>query len=233
MTMGRVGGSWESFAYDIRDTKKPRFFATADHPRGALHRFTPRQINWDDPWTMLHDDSGTLDYLLLNPSKRTFSWTKDLEAAKNNAQSFYQHTEGIDVYKNELFVVSKTQKELFILDLDKMTYQKHSTRFGAFDGQPDQMKRLLDDSGRGELLFFCEEGGGENGVHARDSNGWLYTILESRELNDETTGLGFSSDGKHMYVSYQHNGIIYDISRDDGQPFHANTLNVKYHELVR
>jgi len=32
-----------------------------------------------------------------------------------------------------------------------------------------------------------------------------------------------------MYVSYQDNGILLDVSRIDGLPFHAKSLNVKYH----
>ena len=231
MTMGNNGKAFESFAHDIRDKNNPRFFATVDAPRGALHRFTPSDVDWNDPWNMLHG-SGTMEYLLLNPSKMTFSWTTDRGSADNNSGLYYRHSEGIDVYKNELFFVCKEQKELFILDLDNMTYEKHSTRKGIFDGQPDQMKRLLTDDGKGDLLYFCEEGGSENGVHARDSHGWFFTILESAELNDETTGLDFSPDGKHMYVSYQHNGIIFDVYREDGLSFHAKTLNVKYHEVV-
>lgn len=225
-------GVFESFAHDIRNSDKPRFFVSEDKDRGPLRRFTPSTVDWDDPWNMLHSN-GTLEYLILQPHNNTnntegsFLWTTDKAMAKDNAQSYYRSTEGIDVYNNQLFVVSKTQDELFILDLDAMTYESHPTVYGLFDGHPDQMKRLLQDG----LLYFCEEGGKENGVHARDDNGWFFTILESVELTDETTGLAFSPDAKHMYVSYQHNGIIFDISREDGLPFHWRTINVKYHEL--
>jgi hypothetical protein len=237
MTIGREGGNWESFAYDIRDTYKPRFFATEDKGTGALRRFTPDVVDWEDPWNMLHAN-GTLDYLLLQPSNTTtredgtFIWSNDLRAAKNNANVYYRHSEGIDVKDNHLFVVSKEQKELFILDLDAMTYEAHSTVFGLFDGQPDQMKRLIQDSedDSTSLLYFCEEGGRMNGVHARDANGWYFTILESDNWGGETSGLAFSPDGKHMYFSYQHQGIVFDVWREDGRPFHGKTLSVKYHE---
>jgi hypothetical protein len=226
-------GFFESFAYDIRDTTHPRFFVTEDEDRGPLRRFSPSSVDWNDPWSMLHTD-GTLEYLILEPYNSTshligsFRWTTDKEQAKNNSELYYRNTEGIDVYNNQLFVISKIQKELFILDLDGMTYQAHSTLYGLFDGQPDQMKRLLQDG----MLYFCEEGGKENGIHARDENGWFFTILESEELDDETTGLDFSPDATHMYLSYQHNGIIFDVWREDGLPFHGKTLNVKYHELT-
>jgi hypothetical protein len=226
MTIGKEGGHWEAFAYDIRNPAKPRFFATEDSNTGALRRFTPNETEWEDPWNILQAD-GIVDYLLLQPATGTFIWTDDKSAAKENAKDFYRNTEGLDVHLNQLFMTSKEQKELFILDLDDMTYQSHSTVYGAFEGQPDQVKRLAQDG----LLYFCEEGGRENGVHARDENGWFYTILESNELNDETSGLAFSPDGKHMYVSYQHNGIIFDVWREDGLPFYGRTLDIKYHEL--
>uniref|UniRef100_A0A7S4NFI5 SMP-30/Gluconolactonase/LRE-like region domain-containing protein n=1 Tax=Odontella aurita TaxID=265563 RepID=A0A7S4NFI5_9STRA len=78
-------------------------------------------------------------------------------------------------------------------------------------------------------MYFTEEGGRDAGVHARDKRGRYYTILESPVYQDETTGLAFSPDGKHMYVAYQKNGILFDLWREDGLPFHGLTLNVKYH----
>jgi sugar lactone lactonase YvrE len=135
----------------------------------------------------------------------------------------------MDVYRNQLFFTTKERKELFILDLDRETFEKQSTRSGIFDGQPDQVKRIVDDG----LLYFCEEGGVENGVHARDENGWFFTILESDTFNDETTGLAFSPNGKRMYVSFQQKGKIFDIWREDGLPFNGQTLNVKFHEFKR
>eukprot|EP00980_Cylindrotheca_fusiformis_P014210 scaffold3741_cov127-Cylindrotheca_fusiformis.AAC.2 len=234
-TMGKEGGKWEAFAYDIRNQSAPHFYATEDEKRGPLRRFTPDAPDWDDPWTMLHTN-GTLDYLVLQPGNGTFIWTDDLDEAKQNSRKYYRNSEGIDVYNNELFFVSKAEKELFILDLDTMTYEAHSTVFGLFDGQPDQMKRLIqdpsDDNNGKSLLYFCEDGGENNGVHARDANGWYFTILEAglEDLSSETSGLAFSPDGKHMYVAYQHQGTVFDIWREDGRPFYGKTLSVKYHE---
>ena len=235
-TMGKEGGSWESFACDMRDENNPRFFVTEDAPRGALLRYTPSTIDLKDQWKMLHDESGVSEYLVLTPNISnenfgTFAWTEILETAKVSAALYYPHTEGIDVYRNELFFTIKERKELFILNLDAMTYEKHSTKHGVFDGTPDQIKRLLNNQGNEELLYFCEEGGAECGVHARDSQGRFFTILESIDLQDETTGLDFSPDGKFMYVSFQHTGIIYEVWRQDKRPFHAKRLDVKYHHI--
>lgn len=71
------------------------------------------------------------------------------------------------------------------------------------------------------------------GVHGRDRDGNFFTILESPVYKDETSGLAFSPDAKHMYIAYQENGVLLDVTRLDGLPFHAKSLNVKYHAKKR
>eukprot|EP00980_Cylindrotheca_fusiformis_P030550 scaffold25013_cov122-Cylindrotheca_fusiformis.AAC.2 len=236
--MGKDMGHFESFAYDIRDPSQPHYFVTEDQKNGPLRRFTPTNPDWDDPWTMLHGP-GTLEFLLLNPTSNssvsgdvgrgTYSWTTDKEAARDNALMYYRNTEGMDAWKGELFFVSKVQKELFVLDLDSNKYESFSTKFGMFDGQPDQMKRLV---GGDDLVYYCEEGGRDNGIHARDSNGWFFTIAESPVWIGETSGIAFSPDGKHLYFSFQVQGIVYDVWRKDGLPFYGKTLDINYHADV-
>jgi sugar lactone lactonase YvrE len=154
---------------------------------------------------MLHG-SGEIEYLNLSPegsgNEGTFRWTGDKEKARNNAESNYGHSEGIDVKGGQLLFVCKTTKRLFILDLDSNRYKRRSTRQGLFDGAPDQIERVLE--GSTDLLYFTEEGGKDAGVHARKRDGSFYTILESPVYNDETSGLSFSPDGKFMYIAYQH-----------------------------
>jgi len=80
------------------------------------------------------------------------------------------------------------------------------------------------------ILYFCEEGRSKNGIHGRDPNGSYFTILEG-DYDSETTGLAFSPDNRHMYVSFQHNpGLIFDVTRDDGLAFDGKILDIKYHE---
>jgi hypothetical protein len=230
MTLGSSGGRWESFAYDVRNRERPHFFATEDHSKGTVRRFTPDNPNWDDPWNILHGE-GVVDFLMIFPNATnnggTFVWTNDKEAAKNNARSYYPQTEGIDVYGSQMYFVCKRIKQVFSLDLDEGTYWNRTTITGLFDGQPDQMQRILGD-GSG-LLYFTEEGGKDAGIHARDALGRFYTILESPVYTDETTGLAFSPDGRHMYLAYQSNGLLFDVWREDGFPFNATQLDVKYH----
>ena len=231
-TIGMEKGRWESFTYDIRDRDVPRFFASEDHNKGTVRRFTPDTASWETPWEMLHGE-GIVDYLIVYPNENrtggTFNWTNDREAARNNARSYYPQSEGIDVYGDEMYLVCKRIQQIFTFNLDTMTYFNQTTVSGLFDGNPDQMQRIVGNSD--DLLFFTEEGGKDAGIHARDGEGRFYTILESPEYSDETTGLAFSPNGEHMYVAYQNAGLLFDVWREDGLPFHARTLNVKYHKV--
>jgi len=75
--------------------------------------------------------------------------------------------------------------------------------------------------------------GDRAGIHAKDSTGQFYTIAQDEGgfHSGETTGLAFSPDNKHMYVAYQSQGIIYDITRADGRAFGGATLSIQYHGM--
>ena len=106
-----------------------------------------------------------------------------------------------------------------------MTYEASSTVSGAFNRQPDQVKALVDDpmelgtptekeirSKRRNgfkfltvllldpiyAVYFCEDGGNDCGVHARDSAGRFFSILDGPGYRTETTGLAFSPDRRFM-----------------------------------
>lgn len=199
-----------------------------------FQRFTPHNVTWDSPdeaWNMLHG-SGTVEYLMMEPNSGrtagTFWWGSNRANARNNAARFYPNSEGIDVHNSKLYFVCKKIKRLFELDLLGGTFTNHSTTAGLFDGGPDQLKRILNDGGD-DLLFFTEEGGKDAGIHGRDATGLFFTLLESPTYIDESTGLAFSPDARHLYVAWQKNGLLFDITRLDGLPFHAKSLNVKYH----
>lgn len=132
-----------------------------------------------------------------------------------------------------MYFISKQLRKLFILNLDDFTYTSQSTKSGLFGGQPDQVNRFFasSDNFDADLMYFTEDGGTYAGIHARNHQGKYFTILESHKYADETTGLSFSPNGKHMYVAYQDNGLLFDITRRDGLPFFARTLNVKFHHV--
>jgi hypothetical protein len=232
---------FESFAYDIRDMRLPRFFMTRDHDNvGDVRRWTPDSVDWDDPWNILLG-SGTLEFLVVEPDPNnadygTYYWTTDWSLASENHKNNFPNTEGIDVVGDSLYFVSKKSKSMFVLNLDDQTYHVMSTKTGLFQGQPDQLIRLFDQetipTNENSVLYMTEDGGKYAGVHGRNSKGDFLTILESHEYSDETTGLAFSPDAKHMYVAYQDNGLLFDVSRVDGYPFNGITHNLKYHSTT-
>ena len=203
LTMGLPGGRWESFAYDVRDKTRPHFFATEDLSKGCLRRFTPDAVDWNDPWTMLHG-TGTVDFLVITPNSTnnggTFFWSNDTEFARNNARSFYPDTEGIDTNANELFLICKNMRMLFVLNLDDGSYYNSTTLHGLFDGKPDQVVRLQ--AGQTDVTYFTEGGGKYSGVHARDALGRFYTLFESPIYSRGTSGLGKYGQVFHCFGSY-------------------------------
>jgi Bacterial protein of unknown function (DUF839) len=235
LTLGAEGGAFEAFAYDIRNLTQPRFFASEDRVSGCLRRWTPVNPMWGmDPWPMLHG-LGTTEYLILQPDfaaggdRGTFSWTTDEQTARNNARQYYPYTEGIEVQGNTLYFVIKSDYRLFSLNLDEMTYSFVSTRGGLFDGEPDQIKSVLQDDGT-TRIYFSEDWGDSAGIHSRDENGHFATILEGPQYTPETTGIDFSPSGHHLYFAFQESGVLFEVTRDDGLPFHAKTVNLKpYH----
>ena len=236
---GEEGGKFESAAFDDRNWHELKAFVTMDRSKGALRRFSPnsivleRAIREGDFFDVLHQD-GTIDYLELFPESKTFQWTESRELGELSAKNYFPNAEGIDVHDGVLYFVSKANKELFTLNLDTHEYSSSSTESGPFNGQPDQIVRLLSEDNPNEegLLYFLEDGGGSPaGVYARDSHSdQYYTIVQGgRENSDETTGLAFCDDGKRMMFAFQDEGKLYEIVREDGKPFYGGTVNIKYH----
>lgn len=231
-------GWYESFAYDDT-TEVPTFYITRDDTDGALTRFTPNAFGMQcynrekdlDKWCTL--TQGTIDYLVLEGegSNGTFRWSKSLDEGEASAKEHYRFSEGIDAYNGTVYFTSKEQKRLIILDLSAMTYSYESTISGAFDTSPDQVGRIL--GGDHGILYFCEDGGRDAGVHGRSVDGEYFTVLYGNQnvfaKPDETIGLAFSPDALHMYVSMQAKGAVYDITREDGLRFDGALLDINYH----
>ena len=198
--LGGTGGNYESFAYDARDRLNPTFYVTNDSSSGALVRFTP------DPSVVAAAEStgdysavlrtgGTLEWLILEPvsgssidTSGTFRWTSSRSEGDTNSNLFYRNSEGIDIRNGFMYFVTKGSKSLYILDLDNFTYERSSTVSGAFNGQPDQIKRIISQDPVNDMLYFCEDGGSDHGIHARDTDGNFFTIIDSVNVFSETTG---------------------------------------------
>ena len=102
--------------------------------------------------------------------------------------------EGIDVVGDQLFFISKSFETMFVLDMLNNTYTNQTTEDAPLlHGQPDQLERLFDpvDDKKSDL-YFTQDGGRYGGISAINSEGQCFTVLESHEYSDETTGLAFS-----------------------------------------
>jgi secreted PhoX family phosphatase len=84
---------------------------------------------------------------------------------------------------------------------------------GSFDAQPDHL--IVSPSG---TIVLTEDGGSTPGTFAYDGSKYL-TYFETTFSGDEMTGIAFSPDRMYMFVCVQSVGLMFQIYRDDGQPF--------------
>lgn len=231
---GSQGGFFEAMAYDDRSSNAhPTFYVTEDSENGAIRRFRP-DSSAPDGWQMLHG-KGTLDYLEIVDNK-TFRWTSSLAKGRQSAQDHVQYCEGIAHHDGILMFVSKKQKELFRLDLDKKTYAVETTKAvnlsggGSFGNGPDHL--LVDSDG---TLYFTEDGGSSPGVFVYDGNKYraLLEADDARFNGDETTGIAFSPDRKFLFVCIQEYGILFQVSRVDQRPFDGRRVLAWKYDLGR
>lgn len=131
----------------------------------------------------------------------TYNFTSNIHRARENTYVTYPSSEGIDRKDNFLYVTCKHEKFLYIIDLDSDKYVRYSMVYGLFEGEPDQVTRILNDESN--ILYFNEDQGNVSGVHARNTVGQFFTILEGTNWTSEATGLSFSPSGHHMYVCFQ------------------------------
>jgi hypothetical protein len=243
--MGGAGMDYESAAYDNRDPLNPKFYATVDTSIGPLVKYSPPTsavqdaVSTGDYSNLLHTNGPGqkfeyLNILTLDESTGlgTYEWTESLSDGEISAGNHHPSGEGIDIRDGKLYYTTKVRKHLFIIDLDDGTFVRSSTQSGAFDSQPDQVARILDTEDTNDILYFCEDGTNDAGIHGRNPQGDFFTILKDQDgyYGGETTGLAFSPDAMFMYVSYQVPGHIFEFRRTDGLPFSGQVLDIKYHE---
>lgn len=235
------GGNYESFAYDDITYDKPHFYTTHDSDVGPTVRFIPdeeamkcyKKKKPEDRWCTLN--SGSHDFLLFHSADDTnttgtFSFTADYDLAAANALAYYKAAEGMECLDGICYMVTKREMFLFTMNMKDMTFVRTSTVSGAFNNQPDQI-RLIAGGDPNDIVYFCEDGGDDCGVHGRDSEGHFFSILDGVDYDTETSGLDFTSDGMMMIVSFQGDpGTIWLFWREDGYPFTGAVLDIKYHE---
>ena len=220
------GGMFESFTSWTRFQTGPHFFLLEEGGHGTVRRFVPDNVDWSDPWNMLIG-GGRIMYLMLDPSNMTFSWASTVEEGRSNAALNYPGSIGAKQMNEQLYFVSKGLGQLMILSLLDGTYTMQSTDTARFKGLPDQVVRI-DIPGTSATLYFSNVTDGTGEIGARNEQG-TYTIIEAvGHTGDNTTGLAFSPDGKHLYFAIQGAGLLYDISRDDGRGFDAEPPVIVY-----
>jgi len=80
-------------------------------------------------------------------------------------------------------VTKKADTRLFILFQDAQTFTVSSARCDILNDRPDQVARIVGGDG---ILYLCENGYSNAGVHSRDTRGRFVTMLKARSKN---TGL--------------------------------------------
>ncbi|KAL7549365.1 hypothetical protein ACHAWF_014643 [Thalassiosira exigua] len=216
--LGGEGGRYESVAVDDRNSQRPIFFTTEDHERGAMRRFVANGRGWD----ALHSDGETTFLRILDDG--TYEWTADEEAARDSAEKYYRNSEGVNYHDGKLYFMAKKDQKLLVLDLENSTYEAETTGMkfygeGSFGDQPDQ--GLFGPTEK--WLYFTEDGGSTPGVYARRGHdGTYFTMFQSIEDvydDDETIGIALSPDNTKFYAGFQEKGVIFEFTRQDGQPF--------------
>jgi len=109
-----------------------------------------------------------------------------------------------------------------VLNLDDGTYTSYYAHHGFLNGKVDQMQRLISPNNQDQhFLFYTKDGGKLSGIHVSHCYGHNFTmIVDSVVFDGQSSGMAFSLDGRHVYMGYQVNGTLFDITRDDGQPFY-------------
>ncbi|KAL7545818.1 hypothetical protein ACHAWF_009167 [Thalassiosira exigua] len=221
---GSFGGRYESVACDDRDPSNLKFFTTEDSSNGALRRFETSGYGWG----ALHDGGVTTFLKIIDDS--TYEWTTNEVSAQISATVYYPNAEGIQFHNGKLYVMSKVAKKLLVLDVENLTYEVEITGKkmygeGDFGNEPDQ--NLFGPSRK--YMYFTEEGGADPGVYGRFGgdgtyfDGTYFTLFQGipsgRYSGDETVGIALSPDHTRFYAGFQDAGVMFEVTRDDGEAF--------------
>ena len=174
-------GNWEAFAWDA--DHNVAYTTNDDFPeddlpttRGAIVRYTPDETalacldatSPADQWCTL--ESGTLDYLKLNPDAMTFEWVTDYTEAN---PSLYKGSEGIHYEDGVVTIATVVDKLIFRLNVEAGTYTSDPV---PFPQEPDNIRMF------GDVLYVCTDGDYEpdDGVWGIDSKGAFRVFKEVR-----------------------------------------------------
>ena len=201
------------------------YFVTEDSSSGALRRIQPAFQSAGAGWDSLTEDAGvTRQYLVMDPTTSTFSWTTDIDAGRASASAHYPHSEGLSVQAGILHMTSKDLSTIFSLNLQTRSFTSFDTTNailegdGTFEEEGDQLTQISE-----KALFIGENGGPSPGLYALDlDTDSFYAIFEAVSdiySGDDVTGIAFSPDKKRLYAAYENLGILLEFAREDGLTF--------------
>lgn len=193
--------------------------------RGAVTRYTPDDAamaclaaeSATEKWCAL--ESGTHDYLKLNPSDSgtsgTFEWVSDVSQAN---PELYAGSEGAHVEDSILTFSTILDRYMFRLNLDDNTYVRSAV---PFPFEPDNLRILHG------TVYICTDGDLQPGdaVWGWDDTGAYRVFYE--EGHNYPAGVDFTPNKKIMYVS-MYGEATYQFWREDGLAFDEPTAGIKY-----
>lgn len=108
-----------------------------DSTTGALRRYTPPPAipGTTAGWEALHANGGTTQYLVFLEDN-TFVWSCDERLGRRSQELHFPNVEGISYRDGLLYFVSKKRFQLYVLDLERGTYETSSTdEYALYKGE--------------------------------------------------------------------------------------------------
>ena len=212
--MGELG-RYESFAYDI-STPVPTFYVSrvswcwkrrCDSLYSKWQGYGVLQLKctcWSMVYTGTWNSRLLVDFGQWSCKLETLAGQHDLKAAEDNAKEFYPNVEGIDSNDGNVYFVSKMLQRLVILNLAEQTYSC-VWQYNKWQLCRPTRSSWATHSRRSKSLVFVWRRRRNIGCLWTSGHGRYFTVMEGQTdgRNDESTGLAWSPNAKHMLVTYQ------------------------------
>jgi hypothetical protein len=211
---------FQSFAYYITEYDEPEFFVIQNLENGVLTRFRPNKLGMkcyhsDDPWCTLKN--GSHDFLVLKDDY-SFYWTSDISVATMSGFDFFRNTTWMEVEGKKLYLFSNVLNQVVSLNFKNMSFKiLHGIQ---------KLKPLVGN----ENFYFAK--GRDIYLRMMKEEKFLPLIYAENELLNETATILFSPNQEHMYLTYQENGVVYDVTRSDNQTFDGRAVGLNYEILL-
>jgi len=218
---GISGGHFESFAVDYRQPRSPIFFVTEDDTRGAVRRYIPdkevvrESLALNDPWRMLHEPNGIIEYLVIQEG----SETKSMEIIEIPNVNFTNNNIEVKTRNQENVKKVKMRSGQFYWSSNETLGRKSAEDY--FPGS-EGIDVVTDESDGSGVLYFVSK-----------KNYRLFRLnLDSFEYVSTST-LNGSFDGQPDQIKniVSDNGVLYTYFTEDGKKANGIHGRDKYHRV--